>query len=196
MTDPPPRYGSACNIISPDRGQFRGVMRFEFPGFGDDTWIRHAYWQLLLPPEEHLVVPPGELTGEFSWGWNNFYFGRQPVLSQADLEAWVGLRRPGGTPVPAGMNIYLFSSLGRIGACRDRDGGAFDDRLRSVRHCLAGGTPADLFARGPASGSSCSAAAVILGGLDRDLSGIGLDCRAGLGRLDWPWRFWPRSCGN
>ena len=92
-------------------------MKFEFPSLGDDTWIRRAYWQLLLPPEEHLIVSPRELTGEFAWGWNSFYFGRQPVLSQADLETWVGLRHPGSTPAPAGMNAYLFSSLGRIGPC-------------------------------------------------------------------------------
>ncbi len=92
-------------------------MKFEFPSLGDDTWIRRAYWQLLLPPEEHLLVSPRELTGEFAWGWNCFYFGRQPVLSQTDLEAWVGLRHPGCTPAPAGMNNYLFSSLGRIGPC-------------------------------------------------------------------------------
>ena len=94
-----------------------GAMKFEFPSLGDDAWVRRAYWQLLLPPEEHLIVSPRELTGEFAWGWNRFYFGRQPVLSQADLEKWVGLRNPGSTPAPAGMNTYLFSSLGRIGPC-------------------------------------------------------------------------------
>ena len=94
-----------------------GAMQFEFPSLGDETWIRRAYWQLLLPPAEHLIVSPHELTGEFAWVWNRFYFGRQPVLSQADLETWVwaGQRHPASTPVPAGMNNYLFSSLGRIG---------------------------------------------------------------------------------
>ena len=92
-------------------------MKFEFPSLGDDTWVRRAYWQLILPPQEHLVVSPRELSGEFIWGWNSFYFGRQAVLGQADLEAWVGLAHPGGTPAPAGMNNYLFSSLGRLGPC-------------------------------------------------------------------------------
>src|SRR5208337_2214628 len=90
-----------------------GAMKFEFPSLGDDAWIRRAYWQLLLPPEEHLIVSPREMTGEFTWGWNRFYFGRQPVLSQAELEAWAGLRHPDSTPAPTGMNIYLFSSLGQ-----------------------------------------------------------------------------------
>ena len=94
-----------------------GAMKFDFPTLGDDTWVRRAYWQLLLPPEQHLVVSPRELTGEFAWCWNFFYFGRKPVLSQVDLERVVGLRHPGSTPAPAGMNTYLFSSLGRIGPC-------------------------------------------------------------------------------
>ena len=92
-----------------------GTRKFEFPSLGDDTWVRRAYWQLLLPPEDHVIASPRELTGEFAWGWNHFYFGRQPVLSQADLERWVGLSNPGSTPAPTGMNVYLFSSLGRIG---------------------------------------------------------------------------------
>jgi hypothetical protein len=39
------------------------------------------------------------------------------VLSQAELEAWAGLRHPGNSPAPTGMNVYLFSSLGRIESC-------------------------------------------------------------------------------
>ena len=89
--------------------------KFEFPSLGDDTWVRRDYWQLLLPPEEHVLVPPSQWTGEFAWDWNHFYYGRQPVLDQTDLERWVGLPNPGGTPASAGMNVYLFSSLGRIG---------------------------------------------------------------------------------
>ncbi len=90
-------------------------MKFEFPSLGDDTWVQRAYWQLLLPPDEHLVVSPANLTGEYVWGWNHFYFGRQPLLDQADLEGWVGLRP--GPPAPTGMNYYLFSALGQMGPC-------------------------------------------------------------------------------
>jgi len=95
----------------------RGAMKFEFPSLGEDAWVRHAYWQLLLPPEEHLVIAPRGMTGEFAWGWNHFYFGRQPLLNQVDLETWAGLSHPGNLPAPTGMNVYLFSSLGRIDSC-------------------------------------------------------------------------------
>ncbi len=112
-----PRYVLSLQYHFPGPRAGQGTMQFAFPSLGDDTWVRRVYWQLLLPPEEHLVVPPREWTGEFAWGWNHFYFGRQPVLSQTDLEAWVGLRHPSYAPAPAGMNNYLFSSLGRIGPC-------------------------------------------------------------------------------
>jgi len=113
----PGRYVLSVQYHFPGSRASQGAMTFEFPSLGDDTWIRRAYWQLLLPPEEHLVVSSSELTGEFVWGWNSFYFGRRPVLSPTDLETWVGLRHPGNTPAPTGMNVYLFSSLGRIGPC-------------------------------------------------------------------------------
>jgi hypothetical protein len=113
----PPRYVLSLQYHFPGQRAVRGAMTFEFPSLGDDSWVRRAYWQLLLPPEEHLVVSPRDLTGEFVWGWNRFYFGRQPVLSQTELEAWAGLRHPGSSPAPTGMNIYLFSSLGRIESC-------------------------------------------------------------------------------
>ena len=114
----PPRYYVLClKYHFPGQRPSRGAMKFEFAGLGDEAWIRRAYWQLLLPPEEHLVTSPRDLTGEFAWGWNKFYFGRQPVLNQADLDAWCGLSHPGSTPVPVGMNAYLFSSLDTFGPC-------------------------------------------------------------------------------
>ena len=113
----PPRFVLSLQYHFPGPRPSWGVIKFDFPSLGEETWIRHAYWQLLLPPEEHLVVSPAQLTGEFVWGWNHFYFGRQPVLSQTDLELWAGLGPTGSSPAPAGMNAYLFSSLGRIGPC-------------------------------------------------------------------------------
>jgi hypothetical protein len=87
------------------------------PHFGDDAWVSQAYWQLLLPPQEHLAAAPSDFTGEFLWRWNNFYYGRQPIMSQAELEAWVGLPHPGNSPGEAGMNSYLFSALAWPDSC-------------------------------------------------------------------------------
>jgi hypothetical protein len=117
--EPTGYYVISLQYHFPGQRASRGAMKFEFPGLGKEAWIHRAYWQLLLPPEEHLVETPRDLTSEFVWGWNRFYFGRLPVLSQTDLEtwAWGSVRHPSNSPAPAGMNVYLFSSLGRIDSC-------------------------------------------------------------------------------
>ena len=122
----PPRYVLGLQYHFPDWRAGHALAGYRFAGAGAMKFAAFRAWattpgsavpigNFSSPPEEHLIVSPRELTGEFAWGWNRFYFGRQPVLSQADLEKWVGLRNPGSTPAPAGMNAYLFSSLGRIG---------------------------------------------------------------------------------
>ena len=92
----------------------RGAMSLDLPRLGSDVWVRRMYWQLVLPREEHIVVSPGDFTAEFRWGWTGFFWGRQPLLDQAQLETWVGSARPSLAPVPAGANCYLFSTLGTI----------------------------------------------------------------------------------
>ena len=82
------------------------------PQPGRRHWIRRADWQLLLPPETHLISSPRDMTGEFVWGWNRFYFGREPVLGQADLEALGRSAHPASTPAPAGMNMLSFQFPG------------------------------------------------------------------------------------
>lgn len=78
--------------------QFKGV------------WVRRCYWQLILPPQEHLLFSAGDCTREFSWTWDRFGYRRQPTLEQPELESWIGVT-PGDLP-PAADNRYLFSSLG------------------------------------------------------------------------------------
>ncbi len=114
-------------------------MKFEFPSLGDDTWIRRAYWQLLLPPEEHLVVSPARID-------RGIRLGLEPLLLRPAARARVkrtwspgsDCANPGSTPAPAGMNNYLFSSLGRIGPCEIVTAGRSTIVFVVVRHCLAG----------------------------------------------------------
>ena len=113
----PPRYALSVQYHADGPAAWRGAKRLDFPRLGDDAWTVRMYWQLLLPSEEHLIVAPRGFTSEFVWHWNSFYFGRQPVMGQADLEAWMGLHNPGNTPALSGMNSYLFSSLGPVDSC-------------------------------------------------------------------------------
>jgi hypothetical protein len=95
----------------------QGTTRFEFPQIGNNAWVNQMYWQLLLPAEEHLLATPRGFTSEFDWRWNAFYFGRQPVMDEAALAAWVGLPRPMDAYPTTGLNCYLFSTLGPLESC-------------------------------------------------------------------------------
>ncbi|MCR4414964.1 MAG: hypothetical protein NUV77_21305, partial [Thermoguttaceae bacterium] len=92
-----------------------GRMALELPHLGRDAWVHRTYWQLVLPPKEHVVVSPPTLTQEYRWGWNGFFWGRQALLDQPALEAWCGARRL--TDVPEHTNRYLYSALGNLTRC-------------------------------------------------------------------------------
>ncbi len=90
----------------------RGPMRLEFPRLGDDVWMRRLYWQLVLPPNEHVIVGPQGFNGEHFWSWHGYFWGRQPLLGQAQLETWAGVAP--GTALPERDSVYLFSTLGTV----------------------------------------------------------------------------------
>jgi hypothetical protein len=109
-------------------------MSLELPRLGREVWVRRMYWQLVLPAHEHLTGGPSGFTGEFRWGWNGYYWGRQPLLSQAQLESWVGLARRPGPPArdveiettsraAGNVNGYLFSAYGHVEGCELRTAG-------------------------------------------------------------------------
>jgi hypothetical protein len=91
----------------------RGHVVLHAPVLGpgqEGLTVRRLYWQLVLPPDEHLLINPPDFTGEYSWAWTDFHWGRRPLLDQAELEAWSGATTE--TPVPAATNRYLFSGIG------------------------------------------------------------------------------------
>jgi len=45
-----------------------------------------VYWQLILPRAWQVTTAPKQLTADYWLGWKNYRWGRQPTLSQADLE--------------------------------------------------------------------------------------------------------------
>lgn len=94
-------------------GQFhRGWLGVDLPRIGRDVWIRRIYWQLVVPRNEHLAIEPAGWTREATWGWNNYFFERRPVLEQAQLETWVGAAHQ--TLLPDSTNRYLFSNVGPL----------------------------------------------------------------------------------
>jgi len=98
----------------PDRPK-PGRLSLELPRLGRDVWVHRLYWQVVLPPNEHILGSPADFTGEFRWGWNGLFWGRIPILEQPQLETWVGARHL--TELPVETNRYLFSSLGSVSRC-------------------------------------------------------------------------------
>jgi hypothetical protein len=99
----------------PGRRPEPGPMSLELPRLGRDAWNHRTYWQLVLPPKEHIVAASDSLTAEYAWGWTGLFWGRKPTLEQPQLETWCGARRL--TDVPGETNRYLFSALGSVDQC-------------------------------------------------------------------------------
>ena len=66
----------------------------------------------MLPANEHLLVNPDGFTNEFHWGWQGYFWGRQPLLDQSQLESWIGAAPR--DPLSERANLYLFSTLGNV----------------------------------------------------------------------------------
>lgn len=95
-----------------------GHLAIELPRLGADTWVQRTYWQLVLPAQEHVLLPPDGFTEEYRWGWTGFFWGREPLLDQAGLEDWCGARRL--PELPARTSQYLYSVLGSANRCEVR----------------------------------------------------------------------------
>jgi hypothetical protein len=81
----------------------------EAPTFPDVGWVRHVFWQLVLPPNEHAATPPPGLTAEHVWRRRGWFWEREPALGQRELERWSGASEQAQ---PATSNSYLYSSFG------------------------------------------------------------------------------------
>lgn len=93
----------------------RGALSLEVPRIGGGTWIRRAYWQLVLPRNEHVLLLPAGFTREYAWGWCDYFWGRRPLLEQPELETWIGAAHE--TSVSEDSNRYLLSAMGGVDTC-------------------------------------------------------------------------------
>lgn len=109
----------------PDLRPPQGRMSIDLPRLGGETWTRRMYWQLIVPREEHVIIPPAGFTPECTWCWRGYFWGRQSLMDQSQLEAWVGLTHTSAAAAsaprcPPGVNCYLYSSLGNVNHCELR----------------------------------------------------------------------------
>jgi hypothetical protein len=89
-----------------------GQLAVEMPRIKNVRRMERFFWQLITPSNEHLVAVPPVMTAEQEWAWNKGSWGRQPNLSQQDLEQWIGATVQ--DPVPASSNRYLYTSIGPV----------------------------------------------------------------------------------
>jgi hypothetical protein len=95
QTDLPRRMAGKLDLVAP-----------QVLDAGDAT---RAYWQIVLPENEHLVSQPSELVADMVWRRNGLFFGRAGSLSQQELEEWTGASAQ--AELPRGTNVYLFSAF-------------------------------------------------------------------------------------
>jgi hypothetical protein len=79
------------------------------PQIDGSTALSHVYWQVVLPADRHVVLAPTQLTSASQWQWLGSFWGRQPQMSQADLESWTDSSQQ---PAPAkSQSQYLYTGL-------------------------------------------------------------------------------------
>ena len=95
-------------------GQYSGIgqLAVKMPRIKNVRRMERFFWQLITPSNEHLVDVPAVMTAEQEWTWKKGSWGRQPNLSQQDLEQWIGATVQ--DPVPASSNRYLYTSIGPV----------------------------------------------------------------------------------
>ncbi|MBN2294697.1 MAG: hypothetical protein JXM70_19870, partial [Pirellulales bacterium] len=124
------RYLLQLSYHCPGNRPAAGRMNLDLPRVGEDVWNRRLYWELILPQDEHVVFNPEGFVSEYTWGWNGFFWGQQPVCKRDYPADWIGAKlegRPGGsdTELPDhatrhGTNRYVFSTLGEPVHCEFR----------------------------------------------------------------------------
>jgi len=63
-----------------------GEITMSPPRLESNATHASVYWQLVLPRGWHAQQVPAALTPDYWLGWKNYRWGRQPTLTQADLE--------------------------------------------------------------------------------------------------------------
>lgn len=88
-------------------------VRLTLPSFVDHARVNQTFWQVVLPKHQHIISRRGEYGSEFTWGWQGYYWGREPLMDAPALEKWVGASH--SIPLANTANHYLCSTLGQPG---------------------------------------------------------------------------------
>ena len=126
---PVPFYLSAANRLrvdlpAPSRMsnhtlELRYVQPIRLPNWGSITTslpelqgqasISPAYWQVVVPSRWVVGLDPTQMIGDYSLGWKNSQWGRQPSLDQDELEQLLDATKL--SPPPQTMHRYLYQTF-------------------------------------------------------------------------------------
>ena len=120
---------------------------------------------------EHVVASPAEFTGEYRWGWSGYFWGRQPLLDQAQLESWIGVRTSVAA-VPARRTATCSARWAASNRCELRTASRVDIVLAASGTALLAGLLLIYLPAAAASGRLL-AATVLLAALGSCVSGAG-----------------------
>jgi len=82
------------------------------PQLTGNTALAELYWQIVLPADCHIVRSPAKLSPASQWQWFGGFWGLRPIMSQAELEKWVGASNQIAPTV--GQNEYLYTGLAPV----------------------------------------------------------------------------------
>jgi hypothetical protein len=83
------------------------------PQLAGMSTLGEVYWQLILPAGNHVLRTPEPLAPIDRWQWFDVFWGRQPMLGQAELEDWVGATHSAFVASPK-QTAYLYSGLAPV----------------------------------------------------------------------------------
>jgi len=86
-----------------------GTLHSELPQLECRQASAPIYWQLVMPRGWQVTASPKQLLADYWLGWKNYRWGRQPTLSQTDLERFTGVT---STVMPAPLSAeYVFRAF-------------------------------------------------------------------------------------
>ncbi|MCA9077177.1 MAG: hypothetical protein KDA93_19275 [Planctomycetaceae bacterium] len=89
------------------------IQTIQFPQFPSGVWVEQMWWELRLPPSQHLFVTPMVMTPQFQWEREGIIWKRKPKLSYEELCASLWDKKASNQiSEPESGNIYPFKRFG------------------------------------------------------------------------------------
>jgi hypothetical protein len=108
------RYSQPAGRARWDQGRQVG-----FPVFPSGVWIDQTWWELTLPPSQHLFVPPATMSPQFHWKREWVYWQRRANAEFQEIKSSIlGHSFTDARRADRSGNTYAFMSLGPREAVR------------------------------------------------------------------------------